>query len=67
MKSLVKDLCNMTKMEEFLKFAYELRKQDRENQFTEQLIKDHVSIPVLFELIMANTWNEVMEFDDSRI
>ena len=42
-------------MDRFLKFAYELRKYDSEDIYTELLIKEHVAIPVLYELIMANS------------
>ena len=54
-------------MEEFLKFAYELRKQDHDDKYSEMLIRDHVTIPVLYELIMANSFKDVMEFDNKRL
>ena len=55
-------------MEEFLKFAYELRKQDEGNKYSEMLIKEHVTIPVLYELIMANSFNnDLMEFDYKKL
>ena len=66
MKELVKNFCNFDRMEEFFKFVYELRKQDQSDKYTEYLIKEHIKVPVLFELIMANNFKDVMEFDDSK-
>lgn len=45
-------------MVDFLKFAYELRKADTDDKYTENLLKDYVKVPVLLELIKANSWNQ---------
>lgn len=51
--NVVRERCKIDDIDEFLKFVYEIRKQDYGNRFTEKLIKDHVHIPVLYEIIMA--------------
>ena len=68
MREILKDLCDFSKTVEFLKFAYELRKADIDDQFSEQFLKDYVEIPVVFEIIMANSWkNDLMEFDTKKL
>lgn len=65
---LLKELCNMHKMTEFLKFAYELRKYDVNDDYSEKLIKEHVSIPVIYELVMANQFkDDSMEFNEFKL
>ena len=58
----------MHKMTEFLKFAYELRKYDVNDDYSEKLIKEHVSIPVIYELVMANQFkDDSMEFNEFKL
>ena len=68
LKNILEDICNLRNMVDFLKFAYELRKADTDDKYTENLLKDYVKVPVLLELIKANSWNQqFMVFDDNKI
>lgn len=68
MKNIMEDICNLRNMVDFLKFVYELRKADTDDKYTEKLLKNYVKVPVLLELIKANSWNQqFMVFDDNKI
>ena len=42
---------------EFYHFAYELRKYDTNEEFTEKLLKAHFNRAIL-QIILANKWNK---------
>ena len=55
-------------MVNFLKFAFELRKADTDDKYTYKILKDYVKVPVLLELIKANSWNHLfMVFDVKNV
>lgn len=42
---------------QFYKFAYELRKFDKEDQFTKELLKQYVK-PFFIQILLSNKWNQ---------
>lgn len=64
----LRELCSFSKTDEFLKFAYELRKADVDNKYSERFLKPFVEMPVLYEIIMANSFNnDMMDFDQTKL
>ena len=60
----------MQYMDEFLKFAYQLRRDDTDDRYTEKFIGEHVKPKLLLNIILANYWNQdegFMEFDESMV
>ena len=68
MRESLRDLCSFSKTDEFLKFAYELRKADTEDKYSARFLKPFVEMPVLYQIIMANSFNnDCMEFDHNKL
>ena len=41
-----------------MKFAYELRKQDVNDEYSKELLHGHVQPINLYELLISNKWDE---------
>lgn len=63
------DLCGLrdqAKIREFFKFAVELRKYDKYDEYTDAILQPWLRPPVLVDIIKANRWNlrtSTMEVD----
>jgi len=57
-ESTIKDLIASQDVNDFYIFAFELRKEDKQNNLTLQLLKDHVKSQVILDIIMSNCWKE---------
>lgn len=46
---------------ELMGFAYELRKADTEDKYSEELLKGNVKSQVLIDIILSNKWNKMVK------
>jgi len=55
---IVETVTDLTKdLSQLFAFAYELRKNDPQNQYSSEFLKGNVSPPVVVDIIMDNTWD----------